>query len=104
MNVDDVLRFLAPVAPAVLPVMVYIWHRTRRELRDIRGELASLRAESGLSDPRLDELLEAVDGLRAELVRLAEAQRSTLRLVAEHEAGRSRLPPGAIGEVKEGHG
>jgi hypothetical protein len=102
MNVDDLLRFLAPVAPAVLPIMVFIWHRTRRELRQIRGELTALRTERGLSDPRLDELLEAMDGMRTELVRLGEAQRSTLRLVADQEARRSRLTPGAMGEVDEG--
>jgi hypothetical protein len=71
MNVDDLLHFLAPLTPAVLPVLVFVWHRTRRELRQIRTELTGLRAERSLPDPRLDELLEAVDGMRAELTRLA---------------------------------
>ena len=38
-----VLRFLAPLTPAVLPVVVFIWYRTRRELREIRQELVTLR-------------------------------------------------------------
>lgn len=96
MNVDDLLRYLAPLTPAVLPVLVLIWHRTRNELRQIRTELSTLRTERALSDPRLDELLEAVDGMRAELARLGEAQRSTLRLVAGREAPPSSLAPGGM--------
>jgi len=95
MSVDDALRFLAPLTPAVLPVLVLIWHKTRRELGQIRGELTALRAERTLPDPRLDELLEAMDGMRAELARLGDAHRSTLQLLSEHEAARQQLPPGA---------
>jgi hypothetical protein len=96
MNVDDMLRFLAPVAPAVLPVVVFIWHRTRVELRQIRGELVSLREVRALPDPRLDEVLEALDGMRAELQRLGEAQRATLQLMSERDAAHLKLAPGAV--------
>jgi hypothetical protein len=40
MNVDELLRFLAPLTAAVLPVLLLIWYRTRRELGEIRSELA----------------------------------------------------------------
>jgi hypothetical protein len=95
MNIDDVLHYLAPLTPAVLPVLVLIWHRTRQELGAVRRELAALRQEGIGPDPRLDELLEAVDGLRAELTRLGEAQRSTLRLVSEREQAQPQLGPGS---------
>jgi hypothetical protein len=97
MNVDDLLRFLAPLTPAVLPILVLIWHRTRRELGQIREELTTLRAERSLPDPRLDEILEAMDGMRAELARLGEAQRSALRLLAEREAKPAQLASGTTG-------
>jgi len=99
MNVDDLLRYLAPLTPAVLPILVLIWHRTRRELGQIRGELTALRAERSLPDPRLDELLEAVDGMRAEVARLGEAQRSSLRLLAGREPASPQLAPGAISDL-----
>jgi hypothetical protein len=97
MNVDQMLRFLAPLTPAVLPIMVFIWHRTRRELGRIRQELTSLREARVLPDPRLDELLEAVDSLRAELIRLGEGQRAALQLMSEHDLARLKPAPGAPG-------
>jgi len=79
MTVDDVLLILAPLTPAILPVVVYVWYRTRRELRDIRNELIELRRRPALPDPRLDQLLEAVDSMSAEVGRLADAQRRALQ-------------------------
>jgi hypothetical protein len=78
MTVDDLLRFLAPLTPAVLPIMVVIWRRNRRELRAIRSELLELYQRPAPPDPRLDQLLEAVDTLGAEVARLADAQRRAL--------------------------
>jgi hypothetical protein len=95
MNVDDVLHFLAPLTPAVLPVIVFVWHRTRRELRDIRRELTALRQEPLPIDPRLDELIESVDGIRAELARLGESQRTALRLLSEREIARAQIGHGS---------
>ena len=78
MTVDDVLRFLAPLTPAVVPLVVIIWRRNRRELHAIRSELLEIRQHPSPPDPRLDELLEAVDTLGAEVARLADAQRRAL--------------------------
>ncbi len=39
MTIDEVLHALA-FTPAVLPVIVLVWYRTRQELRGIRKELA----------------------------------------------------------------
>ncbi len=75
---DDILKFLATLTPAVLPVMVLVYHKTRRELRGIRNELFELRQRPAPPDPRLDELLEAVDALGAKVERLTEAQRNVL--------------------------
>jgi hypothetical protein len=94
--IDDVLHFLAPLAPAVLPVVVFIWYRTRRELREIRQELAALRQAQ--LDPRLDDLLEAVEAIGGEVGRLAEAQRGTTLLLSERGAARARLEPGSTTE------
>jgi hypothetical protein len=85
MTMDDVLRVLAPLTPAVLPLMVIIWRRTRRELHDIQSELLELRQRPSPPDPRLDELLEAVDTLGAEVARLADAQRRALAPGPERE-------------------
>jgi hypothetical protein len=82
----------------VLPVVVFIWYRTRRELREIRQEVAALRPVSSPPDPRLDNLLEAVEAMGGEVGRLAEAQRATMRLLAEHESARVRLEPGSTTE------
>jgi hypothetical protein len=75
--IDDLLHFLAPLTPAVLPVVVFIWYRTRRELREIRQELAALRQAPFPPDPRLDELREAVEAMSVEMGRLVGAQRDT---------------------------
>jgi len=98
MNVDDLLRILAPLTPAVLPVIVFVWYRTRRELRQIRKELVALRQEPFPPDPRLDELLEAVELMRAQMARLTESQSATVRLLTERPATRSRLEPGSGGD------
>jgi chromosome segregation ATPase len=98
MNVDDLLRLLAPLTPAVLPVIVFVWYRTRRELREIRQELVALRQESLPLDPRLDELLEAVEAIRAEVARLTDTQSATLRLLTERQPARPRLEPGSTAE------
>lgn len=95
MNVDDLLRFLAPLTPAVLPVVVFIWYKTRRELRAIRQELAALRQTSLPLDPRLDDLLEAVEAMNGEVARLAEAQRVTMQLLSERQDAPARLEPGS---------
>ena len=96
--IDDVLHFLAPLTPAVLPVVVFIWYRTRRELREIRQELAALRQAPSQLDPRLDDLLEAVEAIGGEVGRLAEAQRATLLLLSERGGARARLEPGSTTE------
>jgi hypothetical protein len=93
--IDDLLHFLAPLTPAVLPVVVFIWYRTRRELREIRQELAALRQAPFPPDPRLDELREAVEAMSVEMGRLVGAQRDTTRLLSERESARARLEPGS---------
>ena len=98
MNVDDLLRILAPLTPAVLPVIVFVWYRTRRELREIRHELVALRQEPLPLDPRLDELLGAVEATRAEVARLTDTQSATLRLLTERQPARPRLEPGSTAE------
>jgi hypothetical protein len=79
----------------VLPVVVFIWYRTRRELREIRQELVTLRQAPLPPDPRLDDLLEAVEAMGVEVGRLVEAQRDTTRLLSERESARARLEPGS---------
>ena len=96
--IDDLLHFLAPLTPAVLPVVVFIWYRTRRELREIRQELAALRQAPSPLDPRLADLLEAVETMGGEVGRLAEAQRATMRVLSERESARARLEPGSTTE------
>jgi hypothetical protein len=91
--IDDLLRFLAPLTPAVLPVVVFIWYRTRRELREIRQELVTLRQAPVPLDPRLDDLLEAVEAMGVEVRRLVEAQRDTTRLLSERESPGPGLSP-----------
>jgi hypothetical protein len=95
MNIDELLRFLSPLTPAVLPVVVFIWYRTRRELREIRRELAELRQAPLPLDPRLDDLLEAIEAMGGEVARLAEAQRATSRLLSERGPAQPRLDPGS---------
>jgi hypothetical protein len=98
LNIDDLLQFLAPLTPAVLPVVVFIWVRTRRELRAIREELAALRQAPARLDPRLDDLLQAMQAMEGELARLTEAQRITMRVQSEREPARARLEPGTSTE------
>lgn len=98
MNVDDLLHILAPLTPAVLPVIVFVWYRTRRELREIRHELVALRQAPGPLDPRLEELLESVEAMRGELARLTDTQSSTLRFLAERQPARPRLELGSTAE------
>jgi hypothetical protein len=93
--IDDLLHFLAPLTPAVLPVVVFIWYRTRRELQEIRQELAALRQAPSPLDPRLGDLLEAVEAMGAEVGRLAEAQHAMMRVLSERESTRARLEPGS---------
>ena len=97
MNIDDLLRFLDPLTPAVLPVVVFIWIRTRRELRTIREELVALRQAPPPLDPRLDDLLQAVEAVNRELARLSDAERATMRVLSEREPAR-RLEPGTSTE------
>ena len=89
MTVDDILHILAPLTPAVLPVLVAVWYRTRQELRGIRRELEELRERSAAPDQRLDELIEAVDAMRATLARIADADRLALSPPSERGTGRS---------------
>ena len=98
MNVDDLLRFLAPLTPAVLPVVVFIWYKTRRELRAIRQELTTLRQTSRSQDPRLDDLLEAIEAMNTEVARLAEAQRLMTQLLPEGRAAPARVERGSTSE------
>jgi len=93
-NIDDLLHFLAPLTPAVLPVVVFIWIRTRRELRAIREEVAALRQAPAPLDARLDALFQAIEAMNSELARLSEAQRVTTRVLSEREPARVRLEPG----------
>lgn len=98
MNVDDFLRFLAPLTPAVLPVVVFIWYKTRRELRAIRQELITLRQTSMPLDPRLDDLLEAVEAINAEVARLTEAQQLMTKLLPDRLAATARVERGSTSE------
>jgi hypothetical protein len=101
LNIDALLRFLEPLTPAVLPVVVFIWIRTRRELRAIRQELAELRQAPGaLGDPRLDDFARAIEAMGTELAHLAQAQRDTMRLLEEREPTRPRLAPGTSTESR----
>ena len=76
MTIDDVLKILAPLTPAVLPVVTIIWYRTRQELHAIRHELAAVRQAIG-GEPRLAPTAAAVEALRADAVRT-----EALRLIA----------------------
>jgi hypothetical protein len=98
MNVDSLLRFLAPLTPAVLPVLVFIWYRTRRELGEIRRELVALREAPAQLDTRLDDLIAAVDAMGGQVARLAEAHRATTSLLSERQPARARLEPGSTTE------
>jgi len=80
MNIDGILRLLAPVTPIVLPVIVLVWYLTRqefrilhRELRGIRQELSVLRERALLPDPRSEHvkhLAPSVNGIGAEVERI----------------------------------
>ena len=76
MTIDDILKVLAPLTPAVLPVVTFIWYRTRQELHAIRAELGTVRQMIG-GEGRLTSLVAVVEALRAEAVRT-----EALRLVA----------------------
>jgi hypothetical protein len=86
MTVDDMLILLAPLTPAVLPIMAFIWYRTRQELHAIKGEVAALRHMLA-PDPGFDRLAASVESIRADLAR-AEARRliASDHLVAEPTA------------------
>lgn len=68
MTIDEVLKILAPLTPAVLPVVTFIWYRTRQELHAIRHELAAVRQAIG-GEQRLAPIVAAVEALRADAVR-----------------------------------
>ena len=76
MTIDDILKLLAPLTPAVLPVVTFIWYRTRQELNAIRNELATVRQLVG-TEARLAPMVAAVEALRADAVRT-----EALRLIA----------------------
>jgi len=76
MTIDDILKLLAPLTPAVLPVVTFIWYRTRQELHGIRHELATVRQLIG-GEARLAPMVAAVEVLRADAVRT-----EALRLIA----------------------
>lgn len=92
MTIDDILHILAPLTPAVLPVIVLVWYRTRQELhgireelRGVRGELAALRQPPLLPDSRLDALTAAVERLGLDVERVAEAERYTARMLGTRQ-------------------
>ena len=89
MTIDDVLKFLAPLTPAILPVVTFIWYRTRQELRAIRHELVAVRQMIG-GEPRLAPIVAAVEALRADAVRT-----EALRLIASGYLDDEEIP--AIG-------
>jgi len=72
MTVDDLLVLLAPLTPAVLPIMAFIWYRTRQELHAIKGEVAALR-QMLTANPGLDRLAASVESMRIDIAR-AEAR------------------------------
>ena len=89
MTIDDILKVLAPLTPAVLPVVTFIWYRTRQELHAIRQELAAVRQVIG-SEPRVAPIVAAVEALRADAVRT-----EALRLIASGYFDEEEIP--AIG-------
>jgi len=91
MTIDDMLKLLAPLTPAVLPVMTFIWYRTRQELHAIRQELLTMRQMIG-SEPRLAPIVAAVEALQTNAVRT-----EALRLIASgyfDDEGISAIAPG----------
>jgi hypothetical protein len=76
MTIDEILKLLAPLTPAVLPVVTFIWYRTRQELHSMRQELATVR-QLIASEPRLAAVVAAAEALRADAVRT-----EALRLIA----------------------
>jgi len=76
MTIDDILKLLAPLTPAVLPVVTFIWYRTRQELHTIRQELAAVRQVID-REPRLAAIVAAAEALRSDAVRT-----EALRLIA----------------------
>jgi hypothetical protein len=72
MTVDDLLVLLAPLTPAVLPIMAFIWYRTRQELQAIKGEVAALR-QVLTANPGFDRLAASVELMRVDIAR-AEAR------------------------------
>lgn len=100
MTVDDMLILLAPLTPAVLPIMAFIWYRTRQELHAIKGEVAALR-QMLAPDPGFDRLAASVESIRADMAR-AEARRviaSDAHLVAEPTARRVEEMQTAVARV-----
>jgi hypothetical protein len=76
MTIDDMLKLLAPLTPAVLPVVTFIWYRTRQELHAIRQELLTMRQMIG-NESRLAPVVAAVEALQVNAVRT-----EALRLIA----------------------
>ena len=76
MTIEDILKLLAPLTPAVLPVVTFIWYRTRQELHAIRHELVTLRQMIG-GEPQLPPIVATMEALRADAVRT-----EALRLIA----------------------
>ena len=91
MTIDDVLKLLAPLTPAVLPVVTFIWYRTRQELHAIRNELAAVRQIIG-EQPRVAPLVAAVEALRTDAIRT-----DALRLIASGYFDDEKIP--AIGQT-----
>ena len=89
MTIDDMLKLLAPLTPAVLPVVTFIWYRTRQELHAIRHELATVRQVIS-GESRLAPIVAAVEALRADAVRT-----EALRLIASGYFDDEEIP--AIG-------
>jgi signal transduction histidine kinase len=90
MDIDKLLLALAPLTPALLPIIVIIWYRTRQELQGIRAELKEIKERPVLSDPRLGYLTTAIANLTDEMRRIAESERQTVQLLTDGPLAGSR--------------